>query len=60
VNEDYWKGEDYFPNSSSKKDAASDLMKHVTLKDNDKILGVGCGMVKLPRKLQPKFHMEKF
>lgn len=40
---DYWKGEDYFHNSSSQKEAASDLMKYVPIRGNEDILDVGCG-----------------
>lgn len=41
--EDYWRAEEYFKNSSSQKDAAADLMKYVPIKKTDIILDVGCG-----------------
>jgi trans-aconitate 2-methyltransferase len=42
-NQDYWRAEEYYQNSSSQKNAAADLMKYVTIKENEKILDVGCG-----------------
>lgn len=41
--QDYWKAEEYYQNSSSQKEAAADLMKYVPLKGHEKILDVGCG-----------------
>jgi trans-aconitate methyltransferase len=41
--EDYWKAEEYYHNSSSQKDAAAELIKHVTIRKEAKILDVGCG-----------------
>jgi cyclopropane fatty-acyl-phospholipid synthase-like methyltransferase len=52
--EDYWKAEEYFQNSSSQKDAASDLLQHVTIIDNDLILDVGCGDGKITAELASK------
>ena len=36
VIQDYWKAEEYYQNSSSQKNAAADLMKYVTIKENKK------------------------
>lgn len=43
ANQDHWKAEEYYQNSSSQKNAAADLMKYVIIKENEKILDVGCG-----------------
>jgi len=40
---DYWDGEEYHQHSSSQKDAASDLLKHIQLKGAQSILDIGCG-----------------
>lgn len=40
---DPWNGEEYHQNSSSQKDAASDLLKYVDIKGNESILDIGCG-----------------
>jgi trans-aconitate methyltransferase len=41
--QDYWKAEEYYQNSSSQKNAAVDLMKFVAIKENESVLDVGCG-----------------
>jgi trans-aconitate methyltransferase len=40
---DYWDGEKYHQHSSSQKDAASDLMKYISLTGSESILDIGCG-----------------
>ena len=40
---DDWNAETYHKHSSSQKEAASELLKHVTLDGNEDILDVGCG-----------------
>lgn len=52
--EDYWKADDYYQNSSSQKEAASDLMKLVVLKGDEKILDVGCGDGKITAEIAAK------
>lgn len=42
-NQDPWKPEEYHQHSASQKDSASSLMKYVLIKDNARILDVGCG-----------------
>lgn len=44
---DYWKAEEYFYNSSSQREAASDLLKFVAVKDQQHLLDVGCGEGKI-------------
>ncbi len=46
-NADYWQAADYYENSSSQKDAATDLMQYVPIAGNEMILDVGCGDGKL-------------
>lgn len=52
--QDYWKAENYFQNSSSQQDAASDLLKYITICGNEKILDVGCGDGKITASLAKK------
>src|SRR5436190_17655646 len=52
--EDFWKAEEYFHNSSSQKDAATDLMKFVNIRENDHILDVGCGDGKITAEIAEK------
>lgn len=40
---DPWNAVDYFHNSSSQREAASDLMKFISLKGDETVLDVGCG-----------------
>ncbi len=42
-NLDNWKAEEYYQHSSSQKDAATDLLKYVSFKGDERILDVGCG-----------------
>ena len=56
---DHWKGEDYFKNSSSQKEAAGDLMKHVPFKSNESILDVGCGDGKITAEIALKYPQSK-
>lgn len=49
--EDYWKAEEYFQNSSSQKNAASDLLKYVEIEKEAHILDVGCGDGKITAEL---------
>lgn len=51
---DPWRAEEYYQNSTSQKDAAKELMKFVQLKDNDKILDVGCGDGKITSEIATK------
>lgn len=53
--QDYWNGEDYFKNSSSQKDAATDLMKYVSINGNENILDVGCGDGKITAEIASKY-----
>lgn len=55
ITQDYWNGEDYFKNSSSQKDAATDLMKYVPIKGNETILDVGCGDGKITAEIASKY-----
>ncbi len=48
---DVWKAEEYHQNSSSQKNAASDLIKYVVVKPDGKILDVGCGDGKITAEL---------
>lgn len=43
VNQDSWKPKEYSQHSASQKDSASSLMKYVPMKNDAKILDVGCG-----------------
>lgn len=52
--QDYWKAEEYYQNSSSQKDAATDLMKHVKMRGNESILDVGCGDGKITAEIANK------
>lgn len=54
VAEDYWKAEDYYQNSSSQKQAASDLLSYVNIPANGSILDVGCGDGKITAELAEK------
>ncbi|MEI8126113.1 MAG: methyltransferase domain-containing protein [Parachlamydiaceae bacterium] len=54
ANPDYWKAEEYYQNSSSQKNAAADLMKYVPIKENDKILDVGCGDGKITAEISAR------
>lgn len=54
ADQDYWKAEEYFQNSSSQKNAAADLMKYVVIKNDDKILDVGCGDGKITAEIATK------
>ena len=51
---DPWKAEEYFQNSSSQKNAASDLLKFVLIKETDHILDVGCGDGKITAEIANK------
>lgn len=51
---DYWKGAEYYENSSSQKEAASDLMKCVSFSDPQNILDIGCGDGKITAELAAK------
>lgn len=51
---DPWKAEEYFQNSSSQKNAASDLLKFVLIKETDNILDVGCGDGKITAEIANK------
>lgn len=51
---DYWKGSEYYQNSSSQKEAASDLMHFVTIVDPQNILDVGCGDGKITAEIAAK------
>lgn len=53
-NQDYWKAEEYYQNSSSQKNAAADLLAFVTVKEYDKILDVGCGDGKITAEIAGK------
>lgn len=53
-NQDYWKAEEYYQNSSSQKNAAADLMQYVTIKENARILDVGCGDGKITAEIAAK------
>ncbi len=53
-NPDYWKAEEYYHNSSSQKNAATDLMKHVVITGNERILDVGCGDGKITAEIAAK------
>lgn len=55
VSSDHWNGEDYFKNSSSQKEAASDLLKFVFLNGKEKILDVGCGDGKITAEIAMKY-----
>lgn len=48
---DVWKADEYHQNSSSQKNAASDLIKYVVVKPDGKILDVGCGDGKITAEL---------
>lgn len=52
---DVWNGEDYAKNSSSQKEAASDLLKHVSIKGDERILDVGCGDGKITAEIAQKY-----
>ena len=52
--QDYWNAEEYFQNSSSQKDAASDLLKFVPIKGDERILDVGCGDGKITAEIAAK------
>lgn len=52
--QDYWKAEEYYQNSSSQKNAAADLMTFVTIKENAKILDVGCGDGKITAEISAR------
>lgn len=54
AHQDYWKAEEYYQNSSSQKNAATDLMKYVTIKENERILDVGCGDGKITAEIAAK------
>lgn len=47
----HWKAEDYHLNSSAQSIAASQLLQHVKLKGNEKILDVGCGDGKITSRI---------
>lgn len=49
-----WKAEEYYLNSSSQKNAAADLMRYVTIKENGRILDVGCGDGKITAEIAAK------
>lgn len=51
VKKDFWSGESYHHNSSSQKNAASDLMRHLPIHGDEAILDVGCGDGKITAKL---------
>lgn len=53
-NQDYWKADEYYQNSSSQKNAAADLMKFVTIQNDWKILDVGCGDGKITAEIGAK------
>lgn len=48
---DHWRGEDYFHNSSSQKEAASDLLLHIPLSGHQHVLDIGCGDGKITAEL---------
>jgi trans-aconitate methyltransferase len=54
MEQDYWKAEEYYQNSSSQKSAATDLMRYVIIHESDKILDVGCGDGKITAELANK------
>ena len=51
---DYWDGEEHHQHSSSQKDAASDLLKHIQLKGAQSILDIGCGDGKITASISTK------
>lgn len=54
VAEDPWKADEYYLHSSSQKEAAADLLKHVLLKGDEAVLDVGCGEGKITAELAGK------
>ncbi len=52
--QDYWKAEDYYQNSSSQKNAASDLIQYVEIRGDSDILDVGCGDGKITAEIAAK------
>ena len=55
--QDHWKAEEYYQNSSSQKDAAADLLKYVSIKPSQKILDVGCGDGKITAEIATQIPM---
>ena len=51
---EFWSGENYHQNSTSQKNAAADLMSHISLEGSESILDVGCGDGKITAKLAEK------
>lgn len=51
TSEDPWKAEEYYENSSSQRQAATDLLSYVKIPENGVILDVGCGDGKITAEL---------
>ena len=51
---DPWQAKNYHQNSSSQKDAASDLMREISLSSSESILDIGCGDGKITAVLAQK------
>ena len=49
--EDYWNAKEYHHHSSTQRNMASDLMKHISLKGDETILDVGSGDGKITAKI---------
>jgi len=46
-----WNPEEYHNNSHIQENAAAELLKHINIKQTDKILDIGCGNGKITAKI---------
>lgn len=54
ANQDYWKPKEYSRHSASQKDSAASLMQYVQIKEDARILDVGCGDGKITAEIAGK------
>ena len=57
---DNWNAETYHKHSSSQKEAATDLLSHITIKGNEQVLDVGCGDGKITARLSGELLNAQF